>query len=237
MAERYWPDGEAVGRHIRAGFLQEEGLLTVVGVVGDVHYYMGGSIFPEFYVPLAQAPWSGRNLHVKTAIDPLELVGSVRESIWRVNPDIPLTIRQMEDRINNNAGLQGPLFGVWVISILAILAAILTVIGIYGTLAFSVTRQVREIGIRIALGARKEIAVRSILGRGLIMAGVGLLMGLGISLVAARVTRAVLYGISPSDPATLIQVSVLLLIAAGAAALVPAYRATRINPVEALRQE
>ena len=237
MVNRYWPDEEPLGRRIKAPFLSDGEWLTVVGVIGDVQYYMGGDAFPEFYIPLSQNPSSGLNLHIRTSIDPVQLTGRVREVIWNVNPDIPLTIRQMEDRVYSDSGVQGPLFGARAISILALLAGILALIGIYGTLAFSVARQVREIGIRIALGASKENVVKNILGRGLFLTATGLLLGLGISLAGAGVLRAALYGISPSDPVTLIQVSVLMLIAAGAAALLPAYRATRINPVEALRQE
>jgi ABC-type antimicrobial peptide transport system permease subunit len=143
----------------------------------------------------------------------------------------------LEDLIDQSASVAGPRFGIYVLGSLSALAAILAVLGVYGVLAYAVEQRANEIGMRIALGAGTRNVVRAVLQRGLIMAGVGVGIGLGIAVAISRITSAMLYEVSPTDPVTLTIVGLLVAGAALIASYIPARRATKVDPVEALRME
>jgi ABC-type antimicrobial peptide transport system permease subunit len=143
----------------------------------------------------------------------------------------------MDELIRTSSSLTLPRFGAVAVGLLALIACLLALIGVYAALAFTVARQSLEIGVRMALGARRADVRRGVLLRGLRLAGLGMAIGLGIALAGGRVLESTLYGIRPWDPATLGQVALLVLGAAGAAALAPAWRATRVDPMETLRRE
>lgn len=237
MADRYWSEEGALGRRINTGNEENPNWVTVVGVVGNTSSIAGGEPIPEYWRPFAQQTFTGQNVHIRTSVDPAQLVQPVRAAIWNLDPDIPVAISVMEELIRTDPRALGTRFGASTMAFFAIVSGFLVIIGIYGTLAFAVTRRRREWGIRIALGARRNAVLRSILGRGVTLAAAGLVIGFGLSFAGKSVLSSALFGVSPLDPGTLVWTALILLAAAVLAALVPAGRATRVDPVEALRQE
>ncbi len=237
LADRYWPEEDPIGRRINVGSEEEPSWLTVVGVSADIRYRPQMEPFPEFYVSINQFPQWYLSVLMKTAVDPLTLAGPARETVRELNADIPIDVSLYAERVKNSSLLQGPRIGAWALGALALVAVLLTIMGLYGTLAFVVARQTREIGIRIALGADHARLIRNVLKRGLALVAIGLVLGLGLALALGGLLEAVLFGIQPTDPLTLAEV-VLLIISAGlAASWLPAHRATAVDPINCLRQE
>jgi ABC-type antimicrobial peptide transport system permease subunit len=211
--------------------------VTVIGVVGDIRFWHHGDAFPAYYMPYSQDTLSFSTVLVRTTVEPSSLIPSLRKTVWDIDRDLPAQPYVLDSLIRTSPGLTGPRFGAIALGLLAAVSALLAVLGIYGLLAFTVSQQTREFGIRIALGARMTSVIQRVLGRGLLLAGIGLVIGLGFSLAAGRLLQSSIYGISPSDPATLGVTAIMVLIAVVAAGTIPAHRATRIDPVETLRRE
>ncbi len=237
LASLYWPDGGAVGKRIKVGPAENEPWLTIVGVAADVHN-VGLESQPGFatYEPHTQRPWSTMNVLVRTAIDPLSVVSSVRDEIRAAGGDLPVyNIGTMRERISRSVSTRR--FNTVLLGIFAAVALLLAAVGLYGVITYSVSHRRRELGIRIALGAERRDIIGLVVRQaaGLIATGVaiGLLASAGLTHFLARV----LFAVSPLDPATFIAVSVLLSLVAVAASYVPARRATRVNPIHALRAE
>jgi predicted permease len=237
MARKYWPEENPLGRRVRRDIAGDSIWRTVVGVVGDVRWNMDQEAFPDYYIPYAQNSLWFHTMVLKTAIEPTAIIPAAREALWAINGDIPARVWVLEDLIDQSASVAGPRFGIYVLGSLSALAAILAVLGVYGVLAYAVEQRANEIGIRIALGAGTRNVVRAVLQRGLIMAGVGVGIGLGIAVAISRITSAMLYEVSPTDPVTLTIVGLLVAGAALIASYIPARRATKVDPVEALRME
>jgi putative ABC transport system permease protein len=243
MAETYWPGENPLGRHVSlAGYIVyqddiESIPFTVVGVVADFRYSHGMPPFRTYWFPFSQYPYYWQTFVIETAGDPSSLIAPARAALKEIDADVPSLIGRYDEIIERAPGVTGPRFGAVATGLLAVIAAFLALLGLYGVLASAVTQRTHEIGIRIALGARKETLLRGVLGRALVLACIGLVIGLGVALLATRVLESVLYEISPTDPVTLAEVAVLVLAAALAAGYLPARRATRIDPVDALRQE
>jgi putative ABC transport system permease protein len=174
---------------------------------------------------------------LRTEIDPGVITPAVQETLAAIDPEVPIQVLQVDERIRNSTAVAGPRFAIFVLSCLAGLAALLAFIGVYGVLAYTVQQRAREIGIRIALGAGAKNVFRTLLGHGLMMASIGLGIGLVLAFGASRVMSSVLFEVSPTDPMTLLATSVLVIIAGLAASYFPARRATKVDPVEVLRQE
>ncbi len=237
LASLYWPAGDAVGKRIKVGPAENEPWLTIVGVAADVHN-VGLESQPGFatYEPHTQRPWSTMNVLVRTAIDPLSVVSSVRGEIRAAGGDLPVyNIGTMRERISRSVSTRR--FNTVLLGIFAAVALLLAAVGLYGVITYSVSHRRRELGIRIALGAERRDIIGLVVRQaaGLIATGVaiGLLASAGLTHFLARV----LFAVSPLDPATFIAVSVLLSLVAAAASYVPARRATRVNPIHALRAE
>jgi putative ABC transport system permease protein len=209
----------------------------VVGVVGDVKYRLNWDPFPEFYVPYAQYPNWYQVVVLQTAIEPASITPAVREAFRAVDPDVPVVIEALQDRISRSSAVTENRFRISILGCLSGLAALLAVVGIYGVLAYTVSQRSHEIGIRMALGAGKSNVVLSVLTRGLVMAGLGLGIGWAVALAASRVVESLLFAVSPTDPETFAVVALLVAAATIAASTIPAFRATRVNPVVALKQE
>jgi len=195
---------------------------------------------PELYVPLDQvgsAFFMGpRQLVVRTSGDPLTLAPAVRRAIWDVDPDQPVSgVRAMSEVVDaelGNRNTQLTLTGAF-----ALVALVLAAVGLYGVLSYTVSQSTNEIGLRMALGAESQTVVGAVVRSALGTAVLGIGMGLVAAYALTRTIASFLYGVSPADPATAIAVAGVLLLVAGLAALIPAMRAARVNPMTALRAE
>jgi len=237
FARHYWPNEVPVGRRVRRDFAGDSIWRTVVGVVGDIRNRLDQDPFPEFFLPTTQDPSWYRIVVIKAGIEPKTLIPQVRAALWAIDRGVPAYIRTLDDRINSSGPVAGPRFGVFMLGILSGLAALLAIVGIYGVLAYTVSQRSKEIGIRMALGAGKQSVVRGVLKRGLMMAGAGLAIGVGIAFAAGRVIESQLFEVRATDPMTMVTVGLLVVAATVVASYVPARRATKVDPVEALRQE
>jgi predicted lysophospholipase L1 biosynthesis ABC-type transport system permease subunit len=232
-----------VGQRIRFGRLPVR-WVTIVGVVGDTRQTgLEMPVEPALYLPVAQAPgdvpfmWP-RHLVVRAAAgaDPLSLAPVVRRVIARVDPEQPVAnIRSMHDVVDRE--LDGRSTQLALIGGCALLTLVLAAIGLYGVLAFTVARQTPEIGLRMALGATRAAVLRGVVGHTLWLSGVGIAAGLAVAALVTRTLSSFLYAVSPFDATSFAGVALLLMVVALAACVAPARRATRIDPITALRAE
>jgi predicted permease len=243
LARQYFRDGSAVGGRLRVGSMRNP-WAVVVGIVADErHNGVTGLVKEKFYVPHSQ--WhvaTGGNLVrnafvvVRTAGDPMMLAGPVRGAVGALDPTLPIAnVRPMADVVA--ASLATPRLTGFLLGTFAVIALVLAAVGIYGVLAYLVSRRTHEIGIRLAIGADRGQVLRLILGHGLRLAAVGLVAGLAGAVALSRLMRTVLYDVQPTDAATYSAVTAVLLGAALAASVLPAWRAARVDPVTALRIE
>jgi putative ABC transport system permease protein len=236
MADRYWPDLNPIGRRVMVPVTGDSVWRTVVGVAENTVYRLDLQPFPKYWVPFEQIPFWGEWLIVKSDLGADALAPAIRQAVWSVDSDIPLSVFRLQAAIDGSRAVAQPRFAVFVFGCLSALAALLAVLGIYGVLSYVVQQQFNEIGIRMALGAEASTVVGTVLRRGLLMAAVGLAIGLGAAYAGSRVVRSLLFEVSPMDPVTLVGVAVLILGAATLASWIPARRASRVDPVEALRE-
>jgi putative ABC transport system permease protein len=239
MAARWWKNESPLGQHIRIGGRDSESpRLTIVGVVGDViHSPYDREPRPTFYVPYVQAPEVWMDIGVRTTgADSLLLAPDVMAAIRDVDREQPVTdMRTMEKSIRNSAiGLN---YMAVLMGIFGLLALGLSAIGVHGVIAQSVSEQTREIGIRMALGAQRQSVLATIFRRGILPVAGGLMFGLPLAWGFSRFLASVIYGVTASDAATFVGVPVMLILASALAIYIPARRATRINPIVALRHE
>ena len=238
-ARKYWPGGDPVGQEVdlspalSSGFTKVE----VVGVIGDVKYdQMSAELGAQVYLSYLQSGYPGYYVNVRTAGDPLQVVEAVRRAVAAVNSEVPIyDLMTMERRIANSTSRTG--FNTLLLLAFALLAALLAAIGLYGVVAYSVAQRTREIGIRVALGARTADVLRLIVRQGMRLVLVGGLIGLVGALAISRILRSLLFGIGPADPFTFALSSALLAGVALLACWLPACRAARVDPVVALRCE
>jgi putative ABC transport system permease protein len=238
-AKRFWPGEDPIGRRVRfAADNPEDASAEIVGIVGDVMYEPldTGPNQNSFYTPYAQFTYSWRQYFVRTAGDPLSLVGPIRHAVRGVDPDVPLTeVQSLRSLIG--ASWKRQRFDAVFFGIFALLALGLAVSGIYAVVSYAVGQRTREMGIRIALGSRPRNVVKLVVSEGLTYPAIGAAAGLLLAWGAASVLRASLYGIGASDPRVIGSVMLLLFLAAVGACLIPARRATRVDPCEAMRAE
>ncbi len=243
MASLYWKDGNPVGRRIRMGSNAERPWITVVGVVADLqHNGLGSMVKEKFYRPHAQFaqstgfPIRNMTLVVKTQGDPMTLVSAVRHEVATMDPSLPVAaIRTMTDVVESAES--APRFTGWLLGLFAALALTLAAIGIYGVLAYLVSQRTREIGIRMAVGAAPSSVLRLVVWRGVRLALQGVGIGLIVAFVGARLMATLLYQIQPRDPLTFVAVPLVLSGVALLASVIPAFRAMRVDPINALRTE
>ncbi|HEV2349240.1 MAG TPA: ABC transporter permease [Terriglobia bacterium] len=235
MAKHYWPNQDPVGQ--RVIYSRENITAEVVGVVGSVKYSgLNSGSASEMYVPYTQRPWPSMTLEVRAASDPSMLAGAVREQIQALDKNQPVSSLRTMDEVVAGSVAQARLT-MFLLGIFAAAALALAALGIYGVMSYSVARRTHEIGIRMALGAETTDVLRLVVGQGMTLALIGLAVGLGGAFALTRFLASLLFDVRPTDAATLAAVSVGLLAVALAANYIPARRATKIDPLAALRHE
>ena len=242
LARTYWKDPEqAVGGRIRANPRQP--WLTVIGMVADErHNGVTGAVKEKFFVPHSQWHIATTNvirggfLVVRTSGDPMMLAGPTREAIRAMDPNLPVAnIRPMTDVVNT--ALATPRLTGFLMGTFAAIALTLAAVGIYGVLSYLVARRTHEIGIRLAVGADRSQVLALVLKQGLTLAGSGIAAGVLAALLLTRLMQSLLYQVQPTDPWTFLIVTLALVVVALLASALPAFRATRVSPLIALRTE
>jgi len=234
MARRYWPGTSPVGKRIALG--GTDVWREVVGVIADVrHWGLDRVVNPEMYFPQVQLPFSAAMTFVlQTKADPASLAAAAREQVQLVDGNLPLSDVRTMDQVAalSMASRRG---GMLLLSVFGLLALTLAAAGIYGVMSHLVALRRAEIGIRMTLGAQPSAVMALVLKEGLLQAAVGLAIGIAGGVMAMRTFRAMLFEVEPADPVTIAAVTILLFATAALACIVPARRAMRVDPVEALR--
>ena len=236
MAERFFPGENALGQQIVVD-LRTPVTAEVVGVAADARVFGQASEPPALlYLSSRQFPTNFMNIVVRSAAAPAAVAGPLRRAVQELDPSLALArVESMRDLLNES--VSQPRLRTWLISGFAAVALLLTLIGVYGILAFSVSRRTKEIGIRLALGASDRQVVAMVLRQGALLVGAGTAAGLLLALWAGGLLSTVLYEVPPNDPLVFTTVALGLAVAGLIAAAVPARRAARIEPVRALRSE
>jgi len=245
VARRWWPHGDPLGDRVLIGWMRGRNVmgstippLEVVGVAGDTKsVYLKSPPAPTIYIAAAQATWyaDGTDWVVRTD-SPASVAKVLRAKIGELNPRQTVEhIRTMDEIVS--ATMADSRFDAWLFGGFALLALLLTAIGVYGLLAFSVARRTNEIGTRMALGATRADVLGMVLRQGTVLIAIGLAVGVGGAFIFTRMLAALLFGVHPADPASFAAVAILMIAAGLAASYVPARRATRIEPIAALRYE
>ena len=236
MARRYFGDANPIGHHFHSTFHPEQ-KIEIVGVVKDVrHRSLRESSSPAFYLPLLRAPGRGISFALRATSDAGALFGSLRRVAREVDPAMQVRdVRSLNEVVNNALHQERVLAQLG--GFFSLFALALACLGLYGVLSFSVVQRTREIGVRIALGAQRKDVLSLVVGYGLKLAVLGLVLGLVAALAVTRFVESLLYGVTATDPAVFIGVSALLLLVAMLASWLPARRATKLDPMIALRHE
>ncbi len=238
MAKRFWPNDDPVGRRIKIGdFNTEAPWLTIVGITQDTKQRgLDAQTRPEFFRPYNQAAWPVMTVVVRTAASPATLIGPIKQALARVEPERAASgIRTMNEVISDSVGARR--FPMMLLVAFSLVALMLAAVGISGVVSFAVTQRTREIGIRMALGAQKGSVIRLVLNRSMTAALIGVGVGLAASFALTRFLAELLYEVKPLDPFILATAAVILAVVAFLACYLPARRATKIDPIIALRSE
>ncbi|MGH9161051.1 MAG: ABC transporter permease, partial [Vicinamibacteraceae bacterium] len=238
MAAMYWPNENPIGKRLKGGGSDSDNpWRTIVGVVRHVRYRtLEAPSRVQYYWPQLQSPRRFGSVVVRTSGNPRAMINAVQQQVRAVDPEQPLfDIRTMEELMADGVARRS--LALWLIGLLAVVALVLAAVGIYGVMAYSVSQRTHEFGIRVALGASRAGVLGLVLGRGLLLAGIGCAIGLAATLPLRHIVRSLLYDIDPTDPLTLLGVLVILVAVAFVACYLPARRATRVDPAIALRYE
>ena len=242
MARQFWPGENALGKRFKLGSVDSQNpWVTVVGVVGDVKEMgLEAPAKAEMFFPYQQMPrmlWNmPRDMAVRTTGDPMSVAGAARQAVWSVDRNQPVSnVRTMNEILSEEVAQRR--IGMTLLAAFAALALALASLGIYGVLSYSVAQRTQEIGVRMALGAGRKDVLRMVLADGMRLATAGLAIGLGVSFAMTRLMAGLLFGVSANDPLTLGGVTLLLITVALMACFIPARRATKVDPLIALRYE
>jgi putative ABC transport system permease protein len=239
LARQYFPNQDPVGKRLQTGEYSPTGpWLTIVGVVADVKYSgLNEAAQPALYTPFQQDLWwRSMFLAVKAGGDPLGLVNSVRNEVWALDRDLPVSQIKTMDQLMSDAVAE-PRAYTLLLGILGAVALLLAAVGIYGVMAYAVTQRTHEIGVRVALGAQSGAVLRLVVGAGMKLALLGMAIGLLAAFVLTRLMSKLLFNVSPTDPVTFALIALLLTGVALLACYLPARRATKVDPMVALRCE
>ncbi len=237
FARKFWPNEDPIGKRIKIGPPENNPWLTIVGVVKDIHQTgLENPIGFTVYEPLVQRAGNDEEIAVRTQGDPASVISEVRAELHRIDPTVLVDgIATMDQRIEESVSPRK--LNLFLFGLFSGLALVLSSIGLYGVVAYSVGQRTQEFGIRMALGAQCSDVVRLVLTQGLKLALAGTVIGIGVALALSSVVRKLLFGVRPADPVTIAVVAILLTIVALVACWLPAFRASRIEPTQALRIE
>ena len=237
MADKVWPNENPVGKRLMLDYNRGKYAYEVVGVTGGIRYYgLKVEPRPEVFIPHAQNAYLPMNLVVRTSSDPNRLVEAVKAQVREMDPAQAVSnVRTMETLVSRSVAADR--FSMWLLGLLASVALALAATGLFSLLSYLVSQRTHEIGVRMALGARQGDIFRLVLGRGALLLAAGLAIGLGASFVCARLFSSLLFGVSAGDPLTFMITPALLSLAALLACYVPARRATKVDPMVALRTD
>lgn len=235
LARAYWPGESPIGQRVRVGGATAP-WREVVGIVGDVRESPSADVMPMIYLPMRQSSVGAGVFVVRTTGDATALIPVIRRALRTIDPALPLIwIRTLDEIFQDK--LSGQRLPMFFTTAFALLALVLAALGVYSVMAYSVTARHREFGIRTALGAQRASVLALVLRQGMAMAVAGTAVGLLVAAAATRVLTGLLVGVTPHDPPTFVAIPLILLGVSAAACLIPARRATRVAPVEALRAE
>ena len=244
FVKKFMGHDNAIGRSIRIVDLATfpdpvpDPVFEIIGVVADAkNQGLQDPVLPELWIPYTVTGFGERGVLVRTSGDPMALLNAVRNEIWAVDRNVALTLTATLEDFMKRFSYSGPRFGLLLLGVFAVTGLVLVGIGVYSVMAYSVSRQTHEIGIRMALGALRGNVIRLVLRTGFQLIAMGLLIGFAASLGVARLIKDQLWGVSAFDPATLASVVGVLLVVGAAACLFPAQRATKVDPLVALRYE
>jgi hypothetical protein len=242
FAQKFFPGEEVLGKKLKpgagSGTLEGPPWREIVGVVGDIKLgAMQRELRPAMYLPAGQLnAWCCLYSVVRTSLDPISLEASVQRIVAAMDKDIPVTqVRTMNELMFSE--LAQPRFATVLLSTFAGLALVLTIVGLYGVMTYSVSRRTREIGVRMALGAQRSAVLAMVLRDAAILLGAGIVIGIAAALASASVLQEMLYGTGARNPSVLAVVCVVVALVGVAAAYIPAFRAAKVDPMVALRYE
>jgi putative ABC transport system permease protein len=238
LARKLFPNESPLGKHLKLiNPEQSSDWRAIVGVVGDVKYSgLDDTGEAAIYTPFAQTPFLWAYVMVRTEPDAGNLIASIRSAVSSVDPSISaVNLRPMSSLVSESVAQ--PRFQMMLLAAFALLALVLAAVGLYGVMSYLVTQRTREIGVRMALGARPSDVLKIVVGQGMTLAAAGCAVGIGGALAVTRLMASLLYGVSPTDAATFAVVSLALLGVALGACFVPALRAAKVDPMVALRHE
>jgi len=235
MANRFWPNQDPLGKQIK--FVEDNSVGTVVGIVGDAkQFWMEEEQRPQLYVAFSQSPGIFATMVMRTSVEPMSLAEQVRQAVWKVDADQPMwKIRTVESLVDRSVADRKFLMAL--MGIFAGLALVLTIVGLYGVITYLVNQRTQEIGIRMALGASVGQILAMVLKQGMLLVLSGVALGLVASWLLTRLITRLLFQVSATDPIAFIGISALLIVVALLACYLPARRATRVDPLQALRYE
>ena len=235
MARRFWPNQDPIGKQIK--FPEDDSSGTIVGIVGDAkQFWLEEEQRPQLYAPYTQMPGYFATVVIRTTVEPLSLSEPVRQAVWKVDADQPMwKIRTVEFLVERSVADKKFLLAL--MGIFAALALVLTIIGLYGVISYLVNQRTQEIGIRMALGAQMRDILGMVLKQGMILVFTGVALGLLAAWMLTRLISRLLYQVSATDPVTFAAIAALLIVVALFACYFPARRATKVDPLVALRYE
>jgi putative ABC transport system permease protein len=236
MARQHFPNEDPIGKRINITNGPDT-WREIIGIVGDIKQYgVDKATTNQSYEPFAQVPFSSLNVVIRTNGHSTALLGAIRPTVYAVDKDQPIgTIRPLEEIVADSVARQR--FAMTLLTVFSLVALVIAAVGIYGVMAYSVVQRTGEFGIRMALGAQQRDVLRLVLAQGGKLVGLGLIIGLAATLAASRAMSSMLFNTSAQDPLTLGTITLLLGAVALVACLLPATRATKVNPIEALRTE
>jgi predicted permease len=232
FVKRYYGGRNPVGTHLKEG----DSDLEIIGVVADSRYGPRSEPKPVLYLAAAQTQTSGLKLIVRTNVPPQQIIASLRALVSSIDPKMPVyAIQTLETQLQSGMSTERMLS--YLSTLFAILASLLAAIGLYGVVSYGVTRRTREIGIRFAVGAQRTHVAQLFLREAILLIAVGLVAGLPLAWISSRLLASLLYGVRSTETQMLVASIIVLLVAAFLAIATPLWRATRIQPIEALRHE